>query len=186
MGFSDVPIYPATGTTIGTVSAPVAGVRYWFNEKFGLDVGIGLWEQSSSSTNGSTTTSNPSQLAIALHGGVPITFYHQKHYKFLLVPELNIGFAHSNVPGTGGAADTSLNGYVINLGARAGAEIHFGFIGIPQLALQAGLGLYINQEHVSASQSGVSASANRFTLSTTAKGNPWDIFAGSIFALYYF
>ena len=43
------------------------------------------------------TRDAPSVLGAAVHGGVPLVFAHQKHYKFLLVPELNVGFAQRDL-----------------------------------------------------------------------------------------
>jgi len=56
------------------------------------------------------------------------------------VPEGTIAFANGTIKsppaGTATVPDQELRGFKLDLGARAGAEIHFGFIGIPQLSLQ--------------------------------------------------
>ena len=43
-----------------------------------------------------------------------------------------------------------MSGFLIELGGKVGAEIHFGFIDLPQLALQGTLGLMIRHESRSA------------------------------------
>jgi hypothetical protein len=76
------------------------------------------------------------------------------------------------------------------VGARAGAEIHFGFIDIPQLALQASIGLRFDVDSGSTTDStgpdDVEVSSNRTHLHTTVQGAPWAIFTNNIAALYYF
>ena len=117
-----------------------------------------------------------------------------KHYTLLLIPEMNIGFsgrsikAPANSPA--GAVNTDQNGTRFEIGARAGGEIQFGFIGIPELSLQAtiGLGFQNNQ----AWQNGVgnvannSTSAHSYAFTTTVDAAPWAIFTNNISALYYF
>jgi hypothetical protein len=206
LGISQIPIGTAqpapngggvTGPGAGTVTAPVLGVRYWLKRGLGIDAGLGLGYQSGGITtvNGNTTTTvsnNNNAFALALHGGVPIALAEGHHYVFEFVPETNLGFATGTVKGAPGAAggaagpDTSVNGFRFNLGARIGAEIHFGFIGIPELALQASVGLFLSYSTASASQPNNSWTQNQFNMATTVQGDPWAIFADSISALYYF
>lgn len=189
LGFTTIPL---DGVPAG-VSAPVVGVRYWLNEKIGLDLGagLGLTGGSTETTTGNTTTTTDKAgvFGLALHGGVPIALAHQKHYKFLVIPELNVAFAHSSeaVPN---ANDISHNGFHLDVGARAGAEIHFGFIGIPQLALQATIGAFLRTDHTSRSQdvpNGTNkASDSTTSLGTSVQSDPWALFVNNISALYYF
>jgi hypothetical protein len=79
----------------------------------------------------------------------------------------------------------------LDIGARAGAELHFGFIDVPQLSLQGGVGLAFAIDNTSASNFSGSDPAEEFedkttSFGTTLAGNPWDIFTGNISALYYF
>jgi hypothetical protein len=178
----------------GTVAAPVVGVRYWLQRKLGLDLGLGFgWAAGSVSAkvNGMNVPGqDPSfPFGFALHGGLPLEFGGGQHYSFLLVPETTLGFATQTIKGMGGAPDTSLNGVLFNLGARVGGEIHFGFIGVPQLALQGSIGLFFTFQQTSGSQgSGAgenSLSQSTTTLSTTVGPNPWAIFTNNISATYY-
>jgi hypothetical protein len=173
------------------------GIRYWLSPSMGLDLGVGFGYASGStdsSQNGMTTSiDSPSVLAMALHGGLPLVFAHGKHYSFEAIPELTVGFATSATKGTGGNADTSLTGSRIEAGARVGAEIYFGFIGIPELALEASVGLAVRRNAWKASRDAagmgspaVSASAAQFTIGTTVDGDPWAIFVNNISAIYYF
>lgn len=200
LGVSDLPISNGGGVnaapTRGSVNAPVIGVRYWINEKLGLDLGVGF-----SMTSGSTeiappgaasvTTDLGSRFGLALHGGVPLVFAHQKHFKFLLIPELNVGFTNqANETGTGPATvKTTLSGFRLDLGARIGGEIHFGFIGVPQLALQATVGAFVKREawKTTAEANGVSgsASAGATAFGTSVQSDPWALFTNNISAIYY-
>ena len=81
-------------------------------------------------------------------------------------------------------------GFHTSVGARAGAEVQFGFIGIPELSLQGYIGLY-RQFNVGSTVTvtdgdRVRVSDRTVTLSTGTGPDPWDLFAGSIAALYYF
>jgi hypothetical protein len=179
-----------TGGGEDTVEAPVVGVRYWMNRSMGIDVGLGL------SFGGETTTTemaggggpadveSPDPLALILHGGVPLVLSASRHFVFEVVPELNIGFASNTVDVAG--TDVDLSGFHLDLGARAGAEIHFGFIDIPQLALQAGLGLRYAMDSFSADDgAGNSVSTSRSSFTTAVGDNPWNILTANIAALYY-
>jgi hypothetical protein len=206
MGISQIPIGTAapapngggvTDPGAGTVTAPILGVRYWLKRGLGIDAGLGMGYQSGGVTtvngNQTTTTSNNNNaFAFALHGGVPIALAEGHHYVFEFVPETTLGFTTGTVkgaPGAGNAAagpDTSVNGIRFNLGARIGAELHFGFMGIPELALQASVGLYLSYNQASASQPNNSWTQNQFNFATSVQGDPWAIFADNISALYYF
>ena len=86
-----------------------------------------------------------------------------------------------------GVIGGSLNWTMICIGARVGAEIQFGFIGIPQLALQGTVGVHLTYEGSSISlPNNTELSAHRFGFGTTVQGKPWDIFTSNISAIYYF
>jgi hypothetical protein len=213
-GISQIPIgtaepAAATGAGIppiintpgqGTVTAPIIGVRYWLKRGMGIDAGIGFGYQQGGTNvtvvnaNGTTTTQSLSNtnnaFAFALHGGVPFALAEGRHYVFEFVPETTFGFATGTVKGAPGAPpgpDTGVSGIRFNIGARVGAELPFGFIGIPELALQASIGVYVSYGQAGVSQSnGNSWSTNQTNFATTVQGDPWAIFADTISALYYF
>lgn len=190
MGTTSVPLDGVAGNSI---PAPTIGVRYWLNQMIGIDAGLGFaWATGSTETknnNNTVTTDKASPFGLVIHGGVPIALATHKHYKFLVIPELNIGFASmtESAPNT---PDISHKGFMLDLGARAGTEIHFGFIGIPQLALQASVGLAFRHQNISRSQDlttgTVSASDSTSSISTSVQAAPWSIFTNNISALYYF
>lgn len=143
------------------------GARYWFQnaggntiKALGLDAGLGL---------GISAGDAPTEIGFGLHLGLPMALSMHKHVNFELIPELNIGFGHI----------TGANGVNFNLGVRAGFEVFFGFIGIPQLALEATVG---------AGFSVVSAGgATQFFFGTApTHTEPWNIFSPGIAARYYF
>lgn len=197
MGERRVPVAggdPATGAALNFADAPVVGLRYWIDQMLGLDVGLGLLNTSGSTTTQvgptTTTTDDPSFLGLIVHAGVPLALSSSKHYSFQIVPEANIGFstATQTIPNAG---EITFQGFGVNLGARAGAEVHFGFIGIPELALQGGVGLYFETATATVTakpNNGQETEGKRSEtrLGTTVNGQPWDIFTSSIAAMYYF
>jgi hypothetical protein len=173
---------------VAQVNAPVIGGRYWLDEGMGIDAGLGFAFASASSTaeagDVSTDTDNPQPLAFILHGGVPFALADSQYFVFELIPELNIGFAGNTI----NDGDLKLRGFRLDIGARAGAEVHFGFIDIPQLSLQAGIGVNLAYQSTSATNedADTSFSQSSTVFGTTVGNDPWDIFTSSISALYYF
>jgi hypothetical protein len=197
VGFFGVLAVPVAGTggmaTFGTatVSAPTLGARYWMQDWLGIEAALGLGIESSDTTidmGGNTATTNgPSLFALALHGAVPLVFAASKHFALEVIPELNVGFASGGVDDKSPANnDSDLSGILLELGARVGAEIQFGFIDVPELALQATVGLHLRYEGRSQSVGNTDTSNHVFHFGTTLQGNPWDIFQGNLSAIYYF
>ena len=175
------------------VSAPAIGARYWINHRFGIDAAIGMNLPSATfeTINGATTTTTdiPVPHGTLIHLGVPIAVTTTKHATFLVTPELNLGFGGSTVPADPMVMDdteTSNSGSLLQLGARGGAEIHFGFMGIPNLSLEGGIGLYLNRISVSTEKGDTSASLAQTAFATTTFNSPWDFFKSTVAARYYF
>lgn len=172
-----------------TLVAPVVGVRYWLDNMIGIDAGLGLNFSSGSTEVAGTSNDKAGVTVVMFHGGVPINLADAGHFSFQVVPEATIGFA-SVGDTVAGPNEATRSGFLLNVGARAGAEIHFGFMGIPQLSLQGSVGLYLR--HQSAGSEAVAAgttteaSDSSLTIGTTLGNNPWDIFTGGISAFYYF
>ncbi|HYP75995.1 MAG TPA: hypothetical protein VER12_08575 [Polyangiaceae bacterium] len=185
MGRRTITINPAGPTT---VDAPIIGVRYWLDPMIGIDAGVGLLFSGGSTTLGDTSTDLQGYSVFMLHGGVPLALAGSKHFSFQVIPELNFGIAGSKTAPAMGGASNDLTGIHFDIGARAGGEIQFGFIGIPELSLQAGVGLAFNYDHSKSTPAGGGASASRNTtsLGTSVGNNPWNIFTSNIAALYYF
>jgi hypothetical protein len=179
------------GNGIATVDAPVIGMRYWLDPMIGIDAGIGLLLSSGSVKvdPGGASQDLQGYTVFILHGGVPLALAGSKHFSFQIVPELNLGFASSTIAGMGGGPDTDLSGFHLDVGARAGTEIQFGFIGIPELSLQAGVGLALAVDRVKSTvktNPEGSTTVSQTALGTSVGDNPWNIFTGNIAALYYF
>jgi hypothetical protein len=185
------PAYPEQALTV-----PILGVRTWFSEGFGLEVGIGF-----NTTSGDRADDiedredmpDPTIWGLALHLGVPLSFYNDEHYQFLLLPELNFGASFGALeddPNVDGDQAVRQRARLVGGGLRAGAEIQFGMIGLPMLALTGTVGVRLNyhDSSVEAAENGVVVTRVRsgFQASTSSFNDPWDLFVSSIAALYYF
>jgi hypothetical protein len=183
-----------------TGAAPVVGVRYWLDSMIGIDVGIGLGilgggASLQQSPAPEVEVDRDSFTAFTLHAGVPLSLASSQHFSWQVVPEINFGIASigqdPNGPDVEG--DVSHSGLHLDIGARAGAEIHFGFMGIPQLSLQGSVGLGFAMDKGSSTDStpaapagDIESSHTRTSLHTSAGTNPWAIFTNGIAAFYYF
>ena len=201
-GQFDVPLGAplAAGGEGAPQPAQVIGVRYWMQEKVGLDLGLGWAMRSGSNTADGTSVDRASTLTLALRGGLPISLFDSKHYTFFIEPEIAYGHAGETIkaiaPGGGAPtpADTSLAGHRFAIGAKAGAEVHFGFIGIPQLSLDATVGLDLDvsggstkgQRPGAAAGQTVENSYSQLELRTLSFHQPWNIFISNVAAIYYF
>lgn len=187
MGRRSMVVDPTAGAA--PVDAPIVGMRYWLDPMIGIDAGLGLLFSGGSTKQGDTSTDLQGYTVFMLHGGVPLALAGSKHFSFQVVPELNFGLSGSKTaPPMAGGQGNDLSGIHFDIGARAGGEIQFGFIGIPELSLQAGIGLAFNYDHAKITPPGGGASASRNTTSfgTSVGNNPWNIFTSNIAALYYF
>ncbi len=182
-GQYDVPF----GTLAGKAATQVVGVRYWTSDSLAIDVGLGFGTVSGSTKSGSTTVDNPSLLAFSLMGGVPITMLQAKHYTFFIEPQLRFGYATQSIKPAGGGDETKNTGYRVVAGATVGAEIQFGFIGIPHLALDATLGLGADIASATTKTGANPETTGSSTgLGTAAFASPWNIFNSNVAARYYF
>ena len=166
----------AAGADAGPLAAPVIGVRYWLSRGLGIDAGLGFGFESSSVGD----DDGPSRWGLILHGGLPLALASSRHFVFEVIPEANLGF------GGASAGDTDHSGFLLDVGARAGAEIHFGFIGLPELSLQGSLGVLLQHTSTSTDDDGTETDASAFFIRTTVYDSPWNIFTSNVAALYYF
>jgi len=135
------------------------GVRYWMSRTIGIEAGVGLALNIGAGT----------RFGFALTGGVPINLAATQHLAIHLIPNLTLGIPN---------VDPFF--FTVLLGADAAAELSFGFIGVPQMSLQARMGLNVGL--------GIAGGNAQFALGTTAGtgSNVWDVIAGSVSATYYF
>ncbi len=176
-------------------NVPVIGARYWFTERFGLQAGLGLTVTSGVRKDNSAAenTFDLTQWNTGFHVGAPISIFDGAHYNFLVIPELNLGYSTGrtkddpNFPTDQGFKQAA---WAFGAAVKAGAEVQFGFIGIPQLSLQGsiGLGLDYRTAMIETVENGQTVRRNHqwFSAGTGSYNDPWDLFLGSIAALYYF
>lgn len=197
VGFLGRATIPYGAGPTGTLQAPVPviGVRYWMDPMLGLDLGLGLWlgktSTDATAAGVTTTTSGPKPASFVIHAGVPLALASSKHFVFEITPEANFGLASvtqdAALTGTG---ITKQSGTHFDIGARAGAEIHFGFIGLPQLSLLGSVGLRFDYDSLTTETNPPAGpgkvSSSVWNLGTTVYDSPWNIFIGNVGALYYF
>lgn len=190
MGTQSMPLGAAVGANAQRVTAPVIGGRYWLSNQLGIDAGLGFAWSTGSAEAGGTSTDAADVTVFILHGGVPINLADAGHFSFQIIPELNIGFSGTGDQNGDPNVEYSEGGFLLNVGARVGGEIHFGFMGIPQLSLTGSVGLYLTHEsgssETNAGGNSVESSVSTTGIGTTLGPNPWDLFTGNISALYYF
>jgi hypothetical protein len=194
--FGQLPVQLGSGA-VATNAVPLerVGVRYWFNDGVGLDIAVGLATSSGSVTTNGTSSDRPTLFGIGLHAGVPIALYSGKHYTFVIIPQAAFGHESQTIkPPVGspaGTPDTTHDGNHFRVGAAAGGTIYFGFIGIPQLSLDATVGLFADltggNTKVPAGGGGTtSTSSNAFAITTSTSNQPWNIFISNVAAIYHF
>jgi hypothetical protein len=195
-GTKDEPgLSPNDRLLVRAVTAPTLGARFWLSKRFGLDAGIGFSFSSGSVSSdlGGTTVDvdKESIFAFLVHAGVPIVITDLQHMALLVVPAATFGMARSDVEpifDENAPPAAELRGARLDVGVRAGAEVHFGFMGLPNLALEAGIGLLFTTEWASAAVGDQSIADVSTRISTTSFSDPWDLFSGvgSVSARYYF
>ena len=178
-----------TAMTTEEVLAPVVGVRYWMTPLLGLDLGLGFTAMFGSDTvkpagGDETSVDAPLPTVLIAHAGVPLSLVSKDHFSFQIVPELNVGYGWRTIKTATDDIDES--DFHLDVGMRAGAEVQFGFIGVPEPSLQGGIGLLFATDQASLSLSGGSAKQSRSVVGTTVDANPWNIFISNVAALYYF
>lgn len=207
--FGGTPLASLAASGTGTASSTVQtiGARYWLNGSLGIEAGIALGFTSGSttittSTGGMTTTVSsdvPNFFGIGVQVGLPIMLAEAKHLAIHLDPYLALHYGRSAIT-TGDASmtnDRSLNAFQLMLGANATAELQFGFVGLPQLGLQASFGFGIAFRNNSQTETitrnngprtDTTTSNSGFGLGTTVGPNYGlaDIIQGSLSAVWYF
>lgn len=183
---------PAIPLTIYTV-----GVRHWTTKplwkfrNFGVDLGVGLAFNRSNVTQPQTgtlvTEDGPSTSGFGLHAGLPLAITVHEHAIFELVPEIDLIRAKETIPPLVAGGDTTeYTGWAFRTGVKAGFEIFFGFIGIPQLAVEAGVTGMVTFDSVKSTIGPIERSTRQWGFSTQRGTEPWSVFTGSVAAMYHF
>ena len=133
---------------------------------------------------GGTSTDKSSVTGFIVQGGLPMALATHRHVSFQVIPFL--AFAHGQTSSGEGVGAVDFSGTRIDVGARAGFELFFGFIGIPELALSATVGIQFESRKYSSDSNGITQSDTTYGITTTVQDNPWDIFGGNVAARYYF
>lgn len=109
-------------------SMPIVGLRFWLTKQVGIPGGLELFD-----LRGTQEVTAPQEFAF--HGGLPLALAAGKHFAFNNVPEISM---HGGLI-TGPANSSGSTTLKANL--KLGTEIHFGFIGVPELSLSATVAL---------------------------------------------
>ena len=200
-GTSEVPI--ADGAPTGTkdnpgiappgpkqfVTVPAIGIRYWMSRVIGLDIGIGFSASTGSIRSTSTAIDKKTVFGFLIHAGVPLSPVQGKHIALLITPEINFGFANSRVEPalqTDPPPSAELWGTRFDIGAKIGGEIYFGFMGIPELALEGSIGAYLTHQRTTISVAQASYAETDVLATTIDYKDPWRLFTSLVAARYYF
>jgi hypothetical protein len=162
------------------------GLRYWFSgdgpgpaRAWGIDVGLAFAHRRASLEQAGVEQDS-SSTAIGFHAGLPLVLAQLPHANFEVVPEVDLVF----LGGDEGNAD--LSGVALAAGARAGFELFFGFIGVPDLSLEASVGLGLSHVSTTLERGSVETTRSTTFLGLRKLDDPWDIFRSSVAARYYF
>lgn len=179
-----------TAPADASLTAPMIGARYWFSEGVGIEGAVAFTVSSAPDkfeTRDSADGDSYADFGLGLHAGLPLALAYSQHFTFEVVPLLNLGMTTASFESAADGSTFDMSGFLLAAGATVGGEIHFGFLGIPQLALQGTVGLVI--QHVSRSAEDNSRNtwtSRRAGVQTTLGNAPWDIFTGNVAAIYYF
>lgn len=206
-GSAAMPALSFNGGMVGqnsTQDLHTVGARYWLNGAIGIEAGLGIGFASGSTTlttptaTGSQTNSSdiPNFFGLGLQVGLPIMLAEAKHLAIHLDPYLAFRYSTSGITSGSGPAttDDKLSAVQFALGANAVAEMQFGFIGLPQLGLQAQFGFGLNYTSTSrnstvvATNTVTNVSNSTFGIGTTVGPHYGldQIISGSISAVWYF
>ncbi len=199
-GVSSVPI--AAGSPTGTdenpgiapggtasLSVPTIGVRYWLSERAGIDAGVGFSLATGSISATTQAADKQTAWGVAAHLGLPLSLASGKHISIQLTPEVNFGYASSTVDPAvqkDPPPAAELGGTRLDVGARFGGEVHFGFMDIPELALEGSVGAYLTHQRTTITVKDVEYADSSVLFTTASFKNPWEIFTSTIAARYYF
>lgn len=162
------------------------GLRYWFQgdgpgpaRAWGLDFGVAFaFERDRLEQGGSDVES--SSTAVGIHAGLPLVLAQLPHANFEVVPAVDVVFLGGELAGA------DLSGLAVAAGARAGFELFFGFIGVPDLSLEASVALGFSHVTTTVDEGGAETKRSSTVVGLRKLDDPWDIFRSSVAARYYF
>lgn len=164
------------------VQVPVLGVRWWLrHSRLGLDLGVGAM-LSSSPDFPQSSFSGPS-LQLLAHVGLPIAVASTQHVIVLLAPEFRAGLSTLT-------SSSGITGSLLELGVRGAVELFFGFIGVPELSVEAAIRVGVAREAQSFSFSAPlnfnTSTTEVYRFSTSLSGDAGSVVASTLSLKYYF
>ena len=167
------------------------GVRHWIPgapgtvHNWGIDAGVGLALSDISHeavVAGTPVTYKASARGLSLHAGLPVTLARARHLNFIALPEVDLLYATGNndYPGP---TRTKWTGSGVGLGARAGFELFFGFLGMDRFALQGTLGAALRFSSMKSKLGATELKDSTWRLGTD---RPLGFIVGNIAAIYYY
>ena len=197
-GHRSVPIFTSTGSETAPAAGPdgVAQValitgRWWATQTVGVDVGLGVLlegtsvEQSSGSD--ATTFNVPEVGAFLLHVGVPWAVTQNENVTMLVIPSLELGVTNRTTDNEAQPEQPlQESGFLFAVNVRAGAEVHLGFIGLPQVAIESTIGVGAAVELSAVAQDDQKVSQSRTRIVMPVATTPLDLFLSQLAIRYYF
>lgn len=192
-----------------TLRMPAIGVRYWVSDTIGLDIGLGLGIIGEKQFNNcqidpasgncgpeARTGGIDGGFGIRLHFGLPVALKTYEHFNILITPELGFQYGQATIytPETIGneaadALDLGISSIALDVGLKIGGELQFGFWGVPNLALQANIGLGLRYQSTTMANDVSLANAGRIvdlTSTSLSLRTIADDLTGAVRILYYF
>jgi hypothetical protein len=203
---------PITGTFIfngmglappAALSVPLIGVRWWTPlsagplKRVGVEVAFGVaWLSGSRVTvnnNGQLGNDTDEHLGLGLHAGIPLAIASTEHTVVFIAPEYrftsNTITPAGAVPLMPGARQGLVaKAFANDLSLRAGLELFFGFIGLPNLSIETSVRVGLRWLETTSLPNGQMGSAvvdDSVRANSSLVNNVFDLFTGSIAAKFY-
>lgn len=196
--FNGMGVVPPTA-----LSVPLIGVRWWTPlsagplKRVGFEVAFGVaWLSGSRATinnNGQLGNDTDEHLGLGVHVGVPLAIASTEHTVVFIGPEYR--FTSNTITPTGavplmpGARPGLVaKAFANDLSLRAGLEVFFGFIGLPNLSIETSVRLGLRWLETTSLPNGQMGSAvvdDSVRANSSLVNNVFDLFTGSIAAKFY-
>lgn len=200
VGFEGGALVPEGITTGGFWYASVSAVtaRWWWSERLGFELALGFGYNRGSGSERATVgplyyasrVSEPAAIRFTVRVGAPYALYVGQHVTLLALPQVLFGYARARFWGQRNGADAVVLvdgwGYRLEAALQAGAELHFGFLGMPELALQGMFGVSLRHNWATQRFDPEEWTLERTTVEVGETNSPLDFFRTAVSARYYF
>jgi hypothetical protein len=200
-----VGISPQFGTAFvqQALSVPLIGARWWTPlsagplKRVGVELAGGVASVSGSRAmlNGNLQLGNDTDVHLGwgLHLGVPLAIASTEHTVVFLSPEYrftsNTVTPAGSVPLNPGQHPGLVAGAIANdLSLRAGLEVFFGFLGLPNLSIEGSVRLgvrWLETTSLPNGQLGPAVVDDSTKVNSSLSNNVFDLFTGSVAAKFY-